>query len=934
MTTPAHMQRGKSVKADDTTERARRAVKVFRQMQYGLSAYAKAVTGDRKITVELATGAPRTDGKKIYFQPPIALGDPTQHNRRLCEKRDKQSKLLLCEACRNREEVLINIHHEIAHVAFGSFEATMDSEKREAIQHAINEWGGKYAERIKARFDAAPYYAKNSYQGLATLISPYLPFLVNCLEDARVDAAMIEARKGVRVMLEASTRQIFIEGFTDADGNVERWRDRPLNPQAAIACYLVGAGVTGWDEWLHEEVVKAFTDKTLTDLLGQVRGSKSASETYNLAFPVLARLRELGFFRMPEDEDADEPKQEPEPEEKQEQDEGDSEDQDSDSESGDQDDSEDVPDDDEGTDEGDEEGEGSEPGDDDRPEGEGDEPGESGDSPASSEEGSGEEVEDDDTDDGSEGEPGSDSVPSDADGEDEPSEDEGGAGTADGDSPEPVSDDDAAEQPGDGADGESDEADEDGSGGGDQEQSEGGQEGDGEGDPDSGTEHADDPSSPDADDSDEAEGSGAGSPGSDSDSDGRGDDPEPAEGDLGGGDQAGEGSERGQDSGPEDSSTREPLVKDAAAERIDTGADEGEGGIEVPELNYGEPEHVAAMVEQVHPADIQPANEGESRKEDEAVQVAVMQGLYFEKPSEHIVGVREHIFGKKDDAANAWDHDRLKSYLGATNATEAEYRHAVGIDVDLEIPESIMGPALLATRRVFTDNATAQHQRNLRSGRINKKVLGRRAWNDDDRLFAKKRLPGKRSYAVLIGIDVSGSTIGENLALAKRAAWAQAELCDRAGVDFAVYAHSASRKAGQIGRGPGLHLDIYKIKDFHEAWDSKHQEAFLELGSDSENLDGHTLEFYRKRLDEVNATDKIILYYTDGKMPAANHDEELEILQREIQTCRMKKYTLLGVGIRTNSPIRHGLDTVQVDDDHDLKAVVMHLEKQLLRRAR
>ena len=40
--------------------------------------------------------------------------------------------------------------------------------------------------------------------------------------------------------------------------------------------------------------------------------------------------------------------------------------------------------------------------------------------------------------------------------------------------------------------------------------------------------------------------------------------------------------------------------------------------------------------------------------------------------------------------------------------------------------------------------------------------------------------------------------------------------------------------------------------------------------------------------------------------------------------------TLLGVGIRTDSPRRHGLDTVQVNDDTDLVNVVRHLETALL----
>jgi cobalamin biosynthesis protein CobT len=203
-------------------------------------------------------------------------------------------------------------------------------------------------------------------------------------------------------------------------------------------------------------------------------------------------------------------------------------------------------------------------------------------------------------------------------------------------------------------------------------------------------------------------------------------------------------------------------------------------------------------------------------------------------------------------------------------------------------------------------------------------VLGKRAPFHDPRLFQKKRNPGKRSYAVVLGIDISGSTIGLNIALAKQAAYAQAELCNRLGIDFAVYAHSAT----PVG---GTHiLDMYAIKDFDSPWDTKSQKALLSIGSASENLDGHSLEFYRKMIERHPATDKIILYYSDGKMPAANYSEELTVLQREIETCRRKNITLLGVGIRTDSPTKHGLDTVQVDGPAEVGKVVRHLESRIL----
>lgn len=126
-----------------------------------------------------------------------------------------------------------------------------------------------------------------------------------------------------------------------------------------------------------------------------------------------------------------------------------------------------------------------------------------------------------------------------------------------------------------------------------------------------------------------------------------------------------------------------------------------------------------------------------------------------------------------------------------------------------------------------------------------------------------------------------------------------------------------------------MDLDIYIIKEHNQPWNDEVKIALREIGPDNCNLDGHTLEYYRKYIERRPETDKIILYYTDGKMPAENHDEELVILQREIKVCKRKNITLLGVGIRTDSPVRHGLDTVQVDTDEDIVKVVRHLEKRL-----
>src|SRR3954447_3339725 len=92
-------------------EQARRAVKVFRTMQPSLSAFARVLTKKQNARVEMASrDNGSTDGTRIFYRPPMELGDLREHERRLCDKRDER-KRLLCDACRIREDVLVVIYH-------------------------------------------------------------------------------------------------------------------------------------------------------------------------------------------------------------------------------------------------------------------------------------------------------------------------------------------------------------------------------------------------------------------------------------------------------------------------------------------------------------------------------------------------------------------------------------------------------------------------------------------------------------------------------------------------------------------------------------------------------------------------------------------------------------------------------------------------------
>lgn len=933
-------------------EKARRAVKAFRALQPGLTGYARALTRDKSVVVELATGTPRTDGKKIYFRPPIALGDMTPHKREFCDRRDRVTRQQLCDACRIREEVYIVLYHEIAHIAYGTFEGTDAADKGQVIQRAIEENGSKYAKQIEARINAAPAHVRNTYLGLASLISPFLPTIVNGLEDARVDNEMFKARRGTKTMFDAFVQKTFASGVEQDGGKLIKWCDYPLNSQAMVGVFVLACGYN-FKGWFHPEVEAALGDQRLQELVGLIETTRSAQGAYRLAFPILARLRELGFCRLSDDPDdpQDEEQQseeEPqeEPSEDQDQQDGDSGDDegtgDTSSEPSEASDEEDS----DGGESGSRDEESEEDSDSGPAEGEG-ASGSSDDEADSAEDG--EVADQEDGTDGAEQDGSADGT-GEVDGNDD-SADSGdspeGSSFSDGDSSEESDDSDSDGQPGSNSDaGDSDDAGSDGEPGADGRPGTGDMEGDGvdddeerssDRDPVSGESGDAEPSGPatdaeddsDASDSSETDPAGSGGEGNPrGDSDPVDADAEQSDADSdGAGDDAHEMASEPESSTDADAEPVDELRDDASDEVIDTGADDGMGGETTDQKpEYGGADDVEDVVNIFGKHDVQVGHADEDTAEEhDAVDKAIVQSLYFETPSTNIKGIRIHKYGEPimdggQSISTAWRYNE-EDWAGRD-------LKRLGVDCDTEVPESVLGPALLETRKIFAENEKANYQRHLKAGRINNRVLGKRAWANDPRLFQKKRMPGKRNYAVLIGVDISGSTLGINIALAKRAAMAQAELCNRLGVDFAVYAHTA--QGSWTSWDHELNMDIYEIKSFDAPWSPKEREALAKIGSDSENLDGHTMEFYRKMIERRRATDKIILYYTDGKMPAANHDEELEVLQREIMYCKTHNISLLGVGIRTDSPRRHGLDTVQVDEDADLVKVIRHLEKQLI----
>ncbi len=309
-----------------------------------------------------------------------------------------------------------------------------------------------------------------------------------------------------------------------------------------------------------------------------------------------------------------------------------------------------------------------------------------------------------------------------------------------------------------------------------------------------------------------------------------------------------------------------------------------------------------------------------TEEERDALDIAIAQQDAFEGPSMNVLNMEEFEWGvpfarRSSYFRTGWDQNFTPGTMPRT-------------------PEIIMAPALRFMRKVFDVNRQKKQMPNLKSGKVNARVLARRVPTGDARLFSKTKIPGKRDYFVVLGIDISESTTQglssdysvQRLDLIKRAALAQAELLHRLGVKFTVIAHSGNWSNES---STWITMQVYHVKKPGESWTDETRTRLASLKAAGANLDGHTFEYYRRLCDKETATDKVVLYYTDGHMPQFNFEEEIVILQDEIKNAPKRNLTFVGVGIETDSPKQHGLDTVQLDALEDLPKVIHKLEEYL-----
>lgn len=896
------------------SDRAWLATQELQRMLPVFTSFARSISGNKTVRVSVGHGS-MTDGQTIWVVPPIELGTVRMHDKMLCNKRGEDG-ILLCKACDTREMVLFPLYHEIGHVSFDSL-AEIEEFYRQSYYEIIKEW---HPTGVCSHGPALESQAKSSPRGtlLCLNFDPYLMQIFNCMEDARVNASMFRVRPGLSKMFDTQIARLFEKGVPIPHSDeVVRWETADLNAQVCIGLFLISSGYTVGEGYLSLDAIKVLDDENLRAICNDVQMARTVQQTFEYTIRAWRRLQELGVcFKE---------KCKPAPEEK----------------------------DGEGTD-----GEGSgEPGGSD---------GSGGVGPSSSDSASGEPGGDDSSGSKDSGPDGSGSLGLSST-SDSPVEPDGstGGGDSEGDTSDTASDD--ADVSGGGDSGHS--VGPDGSDGGDADDVSGGNDG-------AKSDEGEDPESRDSSDSKGSAGGNPEEPGTDGTGDdslvegtsldeGSGDADTSDEGDRSSSHEA-DGTESEEDGDDPDADERGDGrggdlddVRDAdddwsndgddSEEELEDGLADDYGDGDVDSVEYrkalsamGDPELLARMINVLNSHDPDSTMEdfhmdhtpmeadgfhGSPNDSDiqKALIIAAIQADWFDRSSKNIVGTE--VFKapfSREIFADSWG-----------------YYTAPSIE-DYRVNPAIINQATLRARVVFDENARSKEDRNLKSGKIDPRVLGRRAPLQDERLFKKKTRPGKRDYFVVIGADCSGSTGSrDRISRIKRAVYAQAEMLHRLGVKFAIYGHTGHYATRILGANPhvsevirggeGMSLWMLEVKSPDGQWDNKAKAALASLQPISANLDGHTMEFYRKVTDKVRATDKIIMYYTDGAMPLENYDEERAILEDEIELIRKKRITLLGVGIDTNSPEQYGLSTVIVRSDDDLPHVVEHLKAQLVR---
>lgn len=274
------------------------SMKAFEPMLSTLTGYARAMTGNADVLVEVGHKT-QTDGKRIMVRPPLALASLPEHERRACGDRLNTGELA-CAACAAREDILVKMRHELGHILHGSFERLRPTK---AVLTQMAEEYNLSSAAIPAGSSRAPLmtWAKGSRD-------PNIPTLVMALEDVRIDRANASTSDGG-----AAAYRSFLERslVTGGDHGVPAL-EHPLNGQVLLGLLTVPHGVDV-EGLISDEALEVLRDGQVSGILS--KQFPGPGPVLQQAFALYRRLIDLGVFPDPEPAPEPEESEKAEPQE-------------------------------------------------------------------------------------------------------------------------------------------------------------------------------------------------------------------------------------------------------------------------------------------------------------------------------------------------------------------------------------------------------------------------------------------------------------------------------------------------------------------------------------------------------------------------------------------------------------------------------------------
>lgn len=199
--------------------------------------------------------------------------------------------------------------------------------------------------------------------------------------------------------------------------------------------------------------------------------------------------------------------------------------------------------------------------------------------------------------------------------------------------------------------------------------------------------------------------------------------------------------------------------------------------------------------------------------------------------------------------------------------------------------------------------------------------------------FDRRIKPKKKSYAVTLLVDQSGSMAGSKIEIARYSLCLQAHLLDQLQIPFEVLGFSTVSAAGYgywDGKNYAVKHDVFK--SFDQPWNSDQRNKVLAINTHSSNLDGLALSWAWNRLKKRREEVKILMSYSDGQ-PNPDTDNQIRIMKHVLRQMQIAKAIGIGVGIQSYATTALYPVSVYCDDARSLpRLVTKTLEEQLKKK--